>query len=506
MKNRIFISLLCSSLIFSSAWTVSAGSTGTAASAVTDSETAEDTLTSDGTGSDNGMEAPPEGAPRGFENGGQMPVPPDGAPNGADGQMPAPPDGAPEGQGGPGGASDGQGGPGGAPDGQGGPGGAPGSDAAPSYTAANTLTADSDGESFSSENDSENAVLVDGTSVAITGASVNKTGDSDGDNSDFYGINAAILAINGGTLSISGSEIKTDGAHANGVFSYGEGTTVHISDSEIVTTGNNSGGIMTTGGAVMEAENLTVSTSGNSSAAIRSDRGGGTVTVEGGTYSASGVGSPAIYSTADITVSGAVLDASNSEAVVIEGGNSVELRDVMISGNNATLNGQSTINTNVLIYQSMSGDASEGNSVFTMDGGSMTSGTGSMFHVTNVTTTINLSGVDFTYADGAEFLIASADSWGNSGSNGGHVTLNLDNQEITGDMVVDASSDLTLTLDGGSAYTGAVNADNEGTVNVTINDGTWTLTGDSYVSSFNGDLSSVVTNGFHLYIDGEEAI
>ena len=50
--------------------------------------------------------------------------------------------------------------------------------------------------------------------------------------------------------------------------------------------------------------------------------------VEGGSYTANGSGSPAIYVTADITVSDAALSASNSEAVVIEGGNSVTLNGV----------------------------------------------------------------------------------------------------------------------------------------------------------------------------------
>ena len=103
--------------------------------------------------------------------------------------------------------------------------------------------------------------------------------------------------------------------------------------------------------------------------------------VTGGTYQTAGVGSPAIYSTADITVTDATLRASASEAVVIEGGNSVTLENVDITGSNTVLNGQSTYKTNVLIYQSMSGDAREGASEFTMTGGSMTAQTGAMFHV-----------------------------------------------------------------------------------------------------------------------------
>ena len=361
------------------------------------------------------------------------------------------------------------------------PGGMPGNESV-NYTAAATVTESSSGTAYSSTADGENAVLVQGNDVSLNGATVTKTGSASGENADFTGVNAAVLATGGATLTIDDASVTTDGTHANGVFSYGSGTTVNVSNTTITTSGNNSGGLMTTGGATLNASNLTVSTSGNSSAAIRSDRGGGTVTVNNGSYDTTGVGSPAIYSTADITVSDATLSASNSEAVVIEGGNSVTLENVDITGSNAKLNGQSTQKTNVLIYQSMSGDASEGSSTFTMTGGTMTAETGSMFHVTNVTTTITLEDVDFTYAsDSNVFLDASADSWGSSGKNGGSVTLNLVDQDITGAILSDSVSSVTVNLDSAS---------------------TWTLTGDSYVSAFNGDLSNVNLNGYTLYVNG----
>lgn len=75
---------------------------------------------------------------------------------------------------------------------------------------------------------------------------------------------------------------------------------------------------MTTGGGNMIASNLTITTSGISSAAIRSDRGGGTVSIDGGTYTTNGQGSPAIYSTASITVNNAKLVSNASEGIVIE--------------------------------------------------------------------------------------------------------------------------------------------------------------------------------------------
>ena len=226
----------------------------------------------------------------------------------------------------------------------------------------------------------------------------------------------------------------------------------------------------------------------------------------GGTYATSGVGSPAIYSTADITVTGAELSATNSEAVVIEGGNSVTLNNVTAYGNNATLNGQSTIPTNVLIYQSMSGDAAAGNASFVMNGGTLVSGTATMFHVTNTTATIDLSDVDLVYENSGShtLLNASADSWGTSGKNGGNVTMNLSNQDATGDIIVDSVSSLTLNLTDGSSYTGAINpSGTAGNVYVVLSDDSvWTLTADSYITAFTGSYSSVIAGLYHLYVNG----
>lgn len=74
-------------------------------------------------------------------------------------------------------------------------------------------------------------------------------------------------------------------------------------------------------------------TNGESAAAIRSDRGGGTMVVEGGTYTSNRVGSPAVYCTANIAINNATLTANGSEAVCIEGLNSLHLFDCDLSGN-----------------------------------------------------------------------------------------------------------------------------------------------------------------------------
>ena len=361
-------------------------------------------------------------------------------------------------------------------------------------------------ETMENSEDGGHAIEADGTEASYSNVKVVKTGEASGDEADFYGENAAVFATNGATLNLSDMIVETNGTHANGVFSYGEGTTVNISDSVIETTGNCSGGIMTTGGGTMNASNLTIDTTGNSSAAIRSDRGGGTVTVNGGSYTTHGTGSPAIYSTADITVSDARLESTASEGVVVEGKNSVTLNDVTLIADNNTKNSDKSDNYKaVMIYQSMSGDAAEGEASFTMNGGTLTNQNGDVFFVNNTLCEISLNGAQIVNQGDGAFLRAAAAGWGTEGSNGGHVTLNADAQEINGDMVVDSVSSLNLYLKNNSTFEGAINSDGaEGDVYVELEKGSvWKLTGDSYITSLTCDADSIDLNGHTLYVNGK---
>ena len=363
-------------------------------------------------------------------------------------------------------------------------------------------------EEISNDKDGEHAIEVSGNTAEYSNIKVTKTGDSaSGDEADFYGDNAAIFATDGATLTLTDIVVDTNGTHANAVFSYGSGTTVNISNSVITTSGNCSGGLMTTGGGTMNATNLDIHTTGNSSAAIRSDRGGGTVTVDGGTYVTDGTGSPAIYSTADITVSNATLKSTASEGVVVEGKNSVTLNNVNLTADHNKNNSDKTNNLNaVMIYQSMSGDASVGLATFTMTGGSLTNKNGDIFFVNNTATTITLENVEIINQDSnGVFLRAAAAGWGTEGSNGGKVNLYLKKQAQTGDIVVDKVSALNLYLSEGTTYTGAINAANEGEVYVEIEKGsTWVLTGDSYITGLTCEADAVDLNGHKLTIGGTE--
>lgn len=391
-----------------------------------------------------------------------------------------------------------------------------------SYSAKYETLKDDDlsDETYESNTKDENTILVNGdVDVNMNNITVNKGGDSDGgDNTSFYGINSAILAKSGAIVIIKNSTIYTNATGANGVFSYGgssttnnssnDGTTVTISDSTITTTKDNSGGIMTTGGGIMNAYNLIINTSGISSAAIRTDRGGGKVNVDGGTYTTTGQGSPIIYSTADIIVSNAKLIAKASEGVVIEGKNSVTLNNVTLTDTNNKLNGKSTTYKNIFLYQSMSGDASNGTSSFTSKNSKITTNKGDTFYVTNTTAVINLENNTITNNDkSGAFLRIKKDSWGNSGSNGGNVTLKATNQLINGDIVIDSISTLTMNLKN-SNFTGKINKSNSAkSIDLNIDKDTKIkLTGNSYVTSFTNEdasNSNIDFNGYKLYVKGK---
>ena len=409
--------------------------------------------------------------------------------------------------------------------GQGGPGGqASGVD---SYDAANEYSEDEtvSDTSLESTGTDENAALVsNGAEVTFSNDAISRTSSDSqgGDNSSFYGVGAAVLATDG-TAYVKGSTVTTDSKGGAGLFAYGDGT-VYVADTDITTQQDTSGGIHAAGGGKLYAWDLNVETNGESSAAIRSDRGGGTMVVDGGTYTSNGVGSPAVYCTADIAVNNAELTANGSEAVCIEGLNSLRLYNSNLTGNMSD-DDQNDTTWTVILYQSMSGDSEVGNSTFQMDGGTITSKNGGLFYTTNTECTITLKDVDITYNDDNEFFLQCTGNnnqrgWGQSGANGSDCNFTADSQDMKGNVIWDSISDLDFYMINGSTLEGAFvndesNAGNggDGYCNVVIDkDSTWTVTGDSTITSLSnagtitdadGKTVSIVGTDGTTYVEGD---
>ena len=409
--------------------------------------------------------------------------------------------------------------------GQGGPGGqASGVD---SYDAANEYSSDEtvSDTSLESTGTDENAALVsNGAEVTFSNDAISRTSSDSqgGDNSSFYGVGAAVLATDG-TAYVKDSTVTTDSKGGAGLFAYGDGT-VYAADTDITTQQDTSGGIHAAGGGKLYAWDLNVETNGESSAAIRSDRGGGTMVVDGGAYTSNGVGSPAVYCTADIAVNNAELTANGSEAVCIEGLNSLRLYNSNLTGNMSD-DDQNDTTWTVILYQSMSGDSEVGNSTFQMDGGTITSKNGGLFYTTNTECTIALKDVDITYNDDSEFFLQCTGNnnqrgWGQSGANGSDCNFTADSQDMKGNVIWDSISDLDFYMTNGSTLEGAFvndesNAGNggDGYCNVVIDkDSTWTVTGDSTITSLSnagtitdadGKTVSIVGIDGTTYVEGD---
>ena len=407
--------------------------------------------------------------------------------------------------------------------------GGPGSQASgvDSYDAANEYSSDetvSDTSLESTGTDENTALVSNGAEVTFNNDAISRiSSDSQGgDNSSFYGVGAAVLATDG-TAYVKDSTVTTDSKGGAGLFAYGDGT-VYAADTDITTQQDTSGGIHAAGGGTLYAWDLSVETNGESSAAIRSDRGGGTMVVDGGTYTSNGVGSPAVYCTADIAVNNAELTANGSEAVCIEGLNSLRLYNSNLTGNMSD-DDQNDTTWTVILYQSMSGDSEVGNSTFQMDGGTITSKNGGLFYTTNTECTIALKDVDITYNDDSEFFLQCTGNnnqrgWGQSGANGSDCNFTADSQDMKGNVIWDSISDLDFYMTNGSTLEGAFvndesNAGNggDGYCNVVIDkDSTWTVTGDSTITSLSnagtitdadGKTVSIVGTDGTTYVEGD---
>ena len=349
---------------------------------------------------------------------------------------------------------------------------------------------------YSSSNADENAILVrNGGSLTLGNAAIDKAGDtSSADNSNFFGLNAALAVQTGSSAILSNLTLTTTAEGANAVFSTGEGAQITISGSTIKTTGDSARGLDATYGGTIIASDMTIETTGAHCAPIATDRGEGTITVDNATLKAQGDGSPCVYSTGAITLHHVSGIATGSQACVIEGKNTITMTDSDLTG--AGLNG-------VMLYQSTSGDAGEGTSVLTStDSELSTTGSGPMFYVTNTDAKINLVNTALNFSSGILIKAAgnNTNNWGVPGSNGGKLELYASNQSLIGLIVCDEISTVSVTLDDGTVFEGAIDAENTGACTLNIMKGAvFTLTADSYLDSItcSGTLN---LNGHSIYL------
>lgn len=283
-------------------------------------------------------------------------------------------------------------------------------------------------KTLSATSSDESAIVVnDGGSLNATGLTISKSGDSSNtENSEFYGLNAAVLVQKGSEATIKDTTIETSATGANAIFSTGENAIINVSNTKITTTGNSSRGLDATYGGTINANKVTITTSGQHCAAVATDRGEGTVTVKNSTLNTNGKDSPCVYSTGTISVSDSKGTATDSSCAVIEGKNSITLNNTKLTSYGVGHVDDGIDNCGVMIYQSMSGDASEGIGTFSATDSTLTISkkskvyeTSPMFFITNTDAVINLENTKLNYGSNQLVTVSGNDGeWGSQGSNG----------------------------------------------------------------------------------------
>ena len=390
------------------------------------------------------------------------------------------------------------------------PGGSAGSETGATKTSA-TFTVSggkqtSANKDYESEEANVSAVLVENKgSLAISGGSLIKSGDTTDDTeSNFYGLNAILSASGGSKITLDGTTLTSSSDGSNAIFATGKGSKIVAKNFSIYTTGDSARGLDATYKGTIIATGGDISTKGSHCAPIATDRGEGTIQVSDTSVSAEGDGSPCIYSTGIITAANFTGYATGSQIAVVEGKNSISLDHCVLQG--AGKNG-------IMLYQSTSGDAAEGEASFNAaDSTLTTTSKGPMFYVTNTEASATLKNTKLYYSSG--ILINAAgnktNNWGKAGENGGNFTLTGISQNLEGNVKCDQISTVTLNLTEKSAFKGSINAGNSAK-SATIHldkSSTWTMTGDSYVSAItNKDTacSNIKSNGFTLYYDKSNA-
>lgn len=372
-------------------------------------------------------------------------------------------------------------------------------------------------KTLSATSSDESAIVVnDGGSLNATGLTISKSGDSSNtENSEFYGLNAAVLVQKGSEATIKDTTIKTNATGANAIFSTGENAIINVSNTKITTTGDSSRGLDATYGGTINANKVTITTSGQHCAAVATDRGEGTVTVtvKNSTLNTNGKGSPCVYSTGTISVSDSKGTATDSSCAVIEGKNSITLNNTKLTSYGVGRVDDGMDNCGVMIYQSMSGDASEGTGTFNATDSTLTISkkskvyeTSPMFFITNTDAMINLENTKLNYGSNQLITVSgNDDEWGSQGSNGGNLTFNATNQTLNGNISVDNISTASFVLKS-STLTSTINSENNAKeVNLSLDSSSkWVITGDSYVTTLtleNNDLSLIEDNGHTIYYD-----
>jgi hypothetical protein len=355
-------------------------------------------------------------------------------------------------------------------------------------------------QDITADGDNQSATLVTkGGTLTVGYVNVTTSGSSTSlDNSSLFGQNAANLANDKSTLKVLYSTVKTSGKGAAGIFARGQWTNATVLDTTIDTTGDDSPAVMAAIGATMDVTNATITTSGQNSGAFATDHGDTSISIDNSTASTSGTDSPAIDAAAkgNVIAGKSKFSTSASPAVSVKEASTVTLTDSDLT---------TSADDQALIAFIKGMDDGQSGNKFSMSGGSMTnSGSqGALISNTNTTAVVELSKVTTTVKSGVLIEAKAGED-----NEGGVLNVSLSGMDLSGNVIVDSTSKVSVELKDSSKLSGAINSERTAyNANLSMDSSSsWNVTADSYLTKFadadgisGTSITNITGNGFTVY-------
>jgi len=289
-------------------------------------------------------------------------------------------------------------------------------------------------------------ILIDSTAVggSVTGTAGNIV------------INGTGIALNnqaaGATINVTNTTVTANGAGAAGISSLGANGNIDITGGTINATGANGVGVLVGSAGTLTMSNASINTSGNFSRGVVLDSGA-TASLMGGEVTSNGTGSSALFVTGPTgaaTVTGTSLTSSAGVGATSNAGGAIALNGTRINAASSAVAITDTVGSGNLATVSV-------------NGGTLNAQAGNAIDVNGARANIDIS-------NGAQ-LTASTGTLLNF-SNGAQANVNVDNTQLVGNLIADASSTGVVNLRRGTSLTGfidpvSLNIDNTSSWNVT---------------------------------------
>ena len=319
----------------------------------------------------------------------------------------------------------------------------------------------------------ENTLLIEGDgTLTATNISITKSGDTTSEeDSRLYGVNNAVAAING-SGNLEGCTIHSEAEGGTALFASGENASLNLADISII------------------GQDISIMTNGAHSAAVIADGKNSIVKLEDSTLTTAGEDSPCLYSAGTIQADGVLGLASSSPAAIVEGTNTLSISASDLTG---------TGKYGIILHEGKLNTANNGLARFSAKDSLLgTTQDEAMFYVTKTDAEVSIINTELCFESG--ILIKAEDS--------GNVAFKAYKQTLTGDIICDNTSTVSLELKKGSCFKGAIDADHTGSAILVLDKrSSWYMTDDSYISILNNeqkDCRNIESNGHTLYYDSEE--